>query len=120
MVALQAADAQQWLKAACRIATKGLMASSAADFACAREQAFPLTEENGFRHLRTSDFSDSVAALPPEELQVLLPIPGHRFCVKTGLNACQHFCRTHSIFIPGGTSPLIPNQGQPVCSREDC
>lgn len=56
------------------MAAEGPMASSAADFACAREQAFPLAEENGFRHLRTSDFSDSVAALPPEELQVLMPI----------------------------------------------
>ncbi|CAL5228630.1 g11796 [Coccomyxa viridis] len=65
----KAADAQQWLKAACRQATEGPMASTAADFACAREQAFPPAEENAFRHLRTSDFSDSVAALPPEELQ---------------------------------------------------
>ncbi len=48
------------------------MASTAADFTCAREQAFPPAEENAFRHLRTSDFSDSVAALPPEELQVLV------------------------------------------------
>ena len=71
---LQAADAQQWLKAACRQATEGPMASTAADFACAREQAFPPAEENAFRHLRTSDFSDNVAALPPEELQVLLAL----------------------------------------------
>ena len=58
------------LKSACKLATEGQLASSAADFACAREQAFPSAEENAFRHLRTADFSDSVAALPAEELQV--------------------------------------------------
>ena len=68
---VQAADAQQWLKAACRMATEEPLSIAAADFACAREQAFPSTEENAFRHLRTADFSDTVAALPPEELQVL-------------------------------------------------
>ena len=67
---LQAADAQDWLKTACQLATEGHLASSAADFACAREQAFPSAEDNAFRHLRTADFSDSVAALPAEELQV--------------------------------------------------
>lgn len=67
---LQAADAQQWLKSACKMATEGPMASSAADYACAREQAFPAAEDNAYRQLRMADFSDSVAALPAEELQV--------------------------------------------------
>lgn len=58
------------------MATEGPLASSAANFACAREQAFPSTEGNAYRQLRVSDFSDTVAALPPEELQV--PFLHHR------------------------------------------
>ena len=73
---LQAADAQDWLKTACKLATEGHLASAAADFACAREQAFPSAEENAFRHLRTAAFSDSVAALPAENLQVNNPCLG--------------------------------------------
>lgn len=46
------------------------MAASAGDYACAREQAFPPSDDNAYRHLRVADFSDAVAALPPEELQV--------------------------------------------------
>ena len=92
---LQAADAQQWLKAACRMAMEGPMASTAADFACAREQAFPVAEENGFRHLRTSDFSDSVAALPPEELQVLLPVAHIILLPDIHLKAGQHIHNVH-------------------------
>ena len=44
---------------------------SAGDYACAVQQAFPVEEaENAYRHLRIADYSDAVAALPPEELQV--------------------------------------------------
>jgi hypothetical protein len=66
----QVPDAQQWLKQACKLAIEGPMANLAKDFACAREQAFPSRDENVYSHLRLSDFSDAVAALPPEELQV--------------------------------------------------
>ena len=66
----QAADVQQWLKRACEEASEGRMAESAADYTCARQQAFPLSDDNAYRHLRVADFSDAVAALPPDELQV--------------------------------------------------
>jgi len=29
---------------------------------------------NAYRHLRIADFSDTVSALPPEELQVSIPV----------------------------------------------
>lgn len=67
----QAQDVQAWLKRACQAALDGPLAASADDYACAREQAFPLEEpDNAYRHLRVADYSDAVAALPPEELQV--------------------------------------------------
>ena len=96
---MQAADAQQWLKAACRMATEGPLASSAADFACAREQAFPSTEGNAYRQLRVSDFSDTVAALPPEELQVLFP--HHRVPPLLGrlIGRCEVLSTASQVFV---------------------
>lgn len=61
---------QLWLKRACTEATEGPTAQLLSDFECARQQAFPASDDNAYRHLRVSDFSDAVAALPPEELQV--------------------------------------------------
>ena len=66
----QAPDVQLWLRRACGEATEGSLAESAGDYACARQEAFPASDDNAHRHLRVSDFSDAVAALPPEELQV--------------------------------------------------
>ena len=39
------------------------------DWASMRNQAFPATKENSYNHLHVHDFSDSFAALPPEEVQ---------------------------------------------------
>lgn len=62
---------QQWLKRACQEATEGRMAGQAADYVCARQQAFLPSDDNAYRHLRVADFSDAVAALPADELQVM-------------------------------------------------
>ncbi|CAL8471120.1 g10662 [Coccomyxa elongata] len=74
----KAADVQQWLKRACKEASEGPMAESAADYACARQQAFPPSDDNAYCHLRVADFSDAVAALPPDELQGVLHGPNRR------------------------------------------
>ena len=67
----QAADAQQWLRQACALAVGDALGVAARDYACARREAFPPDEpRNLYGHLRVADFSDAVAALPPEELQV--------------------------------------------------
>ncbi len=47
------------------------MAGQAADYVCARQQAFLPSDDNAYRHLRVADFSDAVAALPADELQVM-------------------------------------------------
>jgi hypothetical protein len=39
------------------------------DWTSMRKQAFPASQENSYNHLHVHDFSDSVAALPPEEVQ---------------------------------------------------
>lgn len=41
---------------------------SADDWAAVARESFPATDANEFRHLRLSDFSDAVNALPREEL----------------------------------------------------
>lgn len=66
----QVADAQMWLKQACKMVTEGPLTERTLDYAVALEQAFPPGDDNAYSHIRISDFSDTVAALPPEELQV--------------------------------------------------
>jgi hypothetical protein len=66
---------QAWLLRACQAAAgtaegggPGPGGATAADWACAREEAFPPSSENEYDHLRVHDFSDAVARLPPEEM----------------------------------------------------
>lgn len=66
---LQAHDAQRLLKDACTLATQALPEDQA-NWACVSHEMFPPSEDNHYRHLRIADFSDTVSALPPEELQV--------------------------------------------------
>jgi hypothetical protein len=88
----QAQDVQGWLKRACKAAVDGPLAGSADDYACAREQAFPAAEaDNAYRHLRTADYSDAVAALPPEELQVRMQLTA--ILMPASLRKCaMHVC----------------------------
>ena len=89
-VPVQAQDVQQWLRRACAAAVDGPLARAAGDYACARQQAFPAEEgKNAYRHLRIADYSDAVAALPPEELQVRLC--SHSATARTP--SCQSPCR---------------------------
>ncbi|GMY09146.1 transcription factor 25 [Fagus crenata] len=48
--------------------------SDAKDWACVRKEAFP-SEKNEYAHLLVSDFSDSVASIPPENLQNFIVDP---------------------------------------------
>ena len=96
------------------MATEGPLASSAADFACARQQAFPPSEENSFRHLRIADFSDSVAALPPEELQVPLPLQAPESCHTPGVNALAHSCADVTKRVATGAPPVEGTDGQSI------
>ena len=69
MLCLQAHDAQRLLKDACTIAAQA-PAEERSNWECVREEMFPVSDQNQYRHLRVADFSDNVSALPPEELQV--------------------------------------------------
>ena len=71
MLCLQAHDVQRLLKDACNLAVQA-PAEERANWACVREEMFPASDQNQYRHLRVADFSDNVSALPPEELQVQL------------------------------------------------
>lgn len=72
---MQAHDAQRLLKDACTLATQTLPEEQA-NWACVSNEMFPPSEDNHYRQLRIADFSDTVSALPPEELQVgLFTIP---------------------------------------------
>ena len=69
-VRAQNAEAQAWLRGACDAASAGPLAGEAGTYAAARVEAFPADAANAYRHLRVHEFSDTVAALPQEELQV--------------------------------------------------
>jgi len=45
------------------------------DWSSMRQQAFPEEDSNSYAHLRIADFSDTVAQLPPEEVQGALDGP---------------------------------------------
>lgn len=94
----KAADVQAWLKTAAEAAADvadgkhinpaaaaaaGLSSSavkpddivvegSADDWACVARETFPASGRNEYGHLRLSDFSDTVNALPQEEMQAAL------------------------------------------------
>ena len=66
---LQLQPLQAWLRAACAAAVGPVQSQpSAEDWACLREEAFPPSEVNLYRHLRVQEFSDAVHRLPPEEM----------------------------------------------------
>ncbi len=69
----QGTEVQAWLRGACEAATGGPLAGAAETYATARAEAFPPSAANAYRHLRIHDFSDAVAALPQEEVQVPAP-----------------------------------------------
>ncbi|KAK9819275.1 hypothetical protein WJX81_004556 [Elliptochloris bilobata] len=68
----KSAEAQAWLRAACDAASAGSLAGEAETYAAARGEAFSPGAANAYRHLRVHDFSDTVAALPQEELQAMM------------------------------------------------
>lgn len=68
---VQAHDAQRLLKDACTLAVQA-SPEEQANWACVSHEMFPPSQDNHYRHLRVADFSDTVSALPPEELQVAL------------------------------------------------
>lgn len=81
----RAPDVQAWLKEGAQAvvdiaerARTGSDGGEIANWACVRKEAFQ-ADENEYRHLLVSDFSDSIATLPPEELQQFgLPVgPGN-------------------------------------------
>lgn len=69
-------EVQAWLKKGAqavvdiaeRAATVPREFSEIANWACVRKEVFP-ADQNEYRHLLVSDFSDSIPTLPPEELQ---------------------------------------------------
>ncbi|GAB4815863.1 hypothetical protein N2152v2_002909 [Parachlorella kessleri] len=72
----KAQPVQEWLKAACRRAVEGRDLPdgiTAADWACVREQAFPPSDDNQYRHLRLYEFSDTVQRIPAEHLHGMHP-----------------------------------------------
>ena len=71
---MQAHDAQRLLKDACSLAVQA-SSEDQSNWACMREDMYAdaPADVNTYRHLRIADFSDTVSALPPEELQVSLP-----------------------------------------------
>ncbi|CAK9211367.1 unnamed protein product [Sphagnum jensenii] len=71
----RAPEVQTWLKTAAStvadaaeksVATKN--GGEVANWACVRKEAFP-SDQNEYRHLLVSEFSDSTSTLPPEEMQ---------------------------------------------------
>ena len=72
---LQAHDAQRLLKDACSLAVQADPADRA-NWACVAQEVYAdiPADVNNYRHLRIADFSDTVSALPPEELQVDLKL----------------------------------------------
>ena len=70
---------QEWLRCACERAAEeaegrappsssGGGGLTAGDWAAMREEAFPPSADNAYRHLRLHDFSDTVQRLPQEEV----------------------------------------------------
>lgn len=72
---MQAHDAQRLLKDACSLAAQA-SPEDQSNWACMREEMYAdvPADVNAYRHLRIADFSDTVSALPPEELQVSIPV----------------------------------------------
>lgn len=68
----QVQDVQQWLRGVCRAAVTEVARGpaedglGAADLAAAVREVYPPSEANAYAHLRVPEFSDTVAALPPE------------------------------------------------------
>lgn len=56
--------------------TSGPPPLSAEEWAAVARESFPAGDANDFRHLRLSDFSDAVNALPREELAAAMEGPG--------------------------------------------
>ncbi|KAL3147449.1 hypothetical protein ABBQ38_014508 [Trebouxia sp. C0009 RCD-2024] len=67
----KAHDAQRLLKDACTLAVQA-SPEEQANWACVSHEMFPPSQDNHYRHLRVADFSDTVSALPPEELQAAM------------------------------------------------
>ncbi len=85
---MQAHDAQRLLKDACSLAVQA-SPEDQSNWACMREDMYADTpaDVNTYRHLRIADFSDTVSALPPEELQVSSHVWHQCFCVVPCLSA---------------------------------
>lgn len=63
---------------------------SAEDWACVGRESFPPSVRNEYGHLRLADFSDTVSALPHEELQAALAPPAAAAqvgCLSGGLSS---------------------------------
>ena len=84
---MQAHDAQRLLKDACSLAVQA-SPEDQSNWACMREDMYADTpaDVNTYRHLRIADFSDTVSALPPEELQVSIPD------LPNMVSSCCHVC----------------------------
>lgn len=69
----KAHDAQRLLKDACSLAVQA-SPEDQSNWACMREDMYAdvSADVNTYRHLRIADFSDTVSALPPEELQAAM------------------------------------------------
>ncbi|DBA78426.1 hypothetical protein WJX79_008278 [Trebouxia sp. C0005] len=73
----KAHDAQRLLKDACSLAVQA-SPEEQSNWACMREDAWRgvPADVNTYRRLRVADFSDTVSALPPEELQAAMGAGG--------------------------------------------
>lgn len=63
-----------WLKQCCKEALAPENLTDLKDMEATRKEWWPPSETNEYSHLRLSDFTDEVAALPPGELPVSFPL----------------------------------------------
>ena len=61
---------QQWLRGVCKAAVQPGAATAdgltASDLATVRTEVYPSSAANTYAHLRVAEYSDQIAALPPE------------------------------------------------------
>ena len=76
----------KWLKRCCQKATAPAEKQQVLDWEAMRPKLWAPDETNHFAHLRLSDFSDEVAALPPGEMPVCLHSSDDCFLMHLLLN----------------------------------
>lgn len=76
-------------KSAAAPSSSGLPPLTAQDWAAVARESFPAGDANEFRHLRLSDFSDAVNALPREELAAAMEGQGGMAGLHVSAASCE-------------------------------